>query len=116
MADLDHTLEADQLAFVHFVAAEQFGIVAKVAQEPVQLPQGFRVAVEAAGNDVVGESAGLKNGKAKGVVRLLCLPPKVDHCDADQEDPVGDLVGSAAIGGVQTGDLAFHAAPAFWSR
>ena len=28
--------------------------------------------------------------------------------------PVGNLVGGTAIGGVQSGDLAFHAAPAFW--
>jgi hypothetical protein len=32
----------------------------------------------------------------------------------DEEDSVGDLDGGTAIGGVQSGDLAFHAAPSFW--
>ena len=30
---------------------------------------------------------------------------------ANEEDPVGDLVGGTAIGGVEAGDLALHAAP-----
>jgi hypothetical protein len=33
---------------------------------------------------------------------------------ANQEDAVGDVIGGTAIGGVQAGDLAFHAAPSFW--
>ena len=49
VADLDHALQTYELRFVHFVASEQFGVVAEVAQEPVQLPQGFRAAIEPAG-------------------------------------------------------------------
>ncbi len=62
MGSLDHAAQAYQLRFIHFITAEQFGIVAEVPQEPVQLPQGSRVAVETAGNDVVGKSVGVKNG------------------------------------------------------
>jgi hypothetical protein len=39
---------------------------------------------------------------------------KLDSLHLNEEDPVGDLVGGTAIGGVQAGDLAFHAAPSFW--
>ena len=62
MADLHHAGEADQLRFIDFIATQQFDIVAKVAQEPVELPQGFGVAIEAAGNDMVGKSTGFQDG------------------------------------------------------
>ena len=107
-------LQTHELRFIHFIASEQFGVVAEVAQEPVQLPQGFRAAIEPARNDVPGKPAGLKNGQSERVVRLLCLPLKLGSLHANEEDPVGDLVGGTAIGGVQAGDLAFHAAPSFW--
>ena len=76
MANLDHTLETYELSFVDFVASEQFGVVAEVAKEPVQLPQGPRAAIEPAGNDLTGKSAGLKDGQRQGVIGLLCLPLK----------------------------------------
>ena len=113
MADLDHALQTYELSFVHLIAPEQLGVVAEVAQEPVQLPQGFRAAIEAARKDVPGKPARLKNGQSKCVVGLLCLPLKLDSLHADEENPVGDLVGGTAIGGVQASDLPFHAAPSF---
>src|ERR1022692_5025421 len=113
MADLDHTCQAYEPSFVDLIATEQVGVVAEVAQEPVQLPQGFRGAVEAARKDVASKPTGLKNGQSQGVVRFLCLPTKLDTLHPNQEDSVGDLVGGTAIGGVQAGDLAFHAEPAF---
>jgi hypothetical protein len=61
MTDLHHTGQADQLRFIDFIAAQQFDIVAKVAQEPIEFPQSFGIAIEAAGNDVVGKSPGLQN-------------------------------------------------------
>jgi len=34
VADLDHALQTDKLLLIDFVATQQFGVVAKVAQEP----------------------------------------------------------------------------------
>ena len=116
MTDLDHALQPHELSFVHLVASEQFGVVAEVAQEPVQLPQGFRAAIEPTRKDVPGEPAGFKNGQRECVIGLLCLPLEFGSLNANEEYPVGDLVGGTAIGGVQAGDLAFHAAPSFWPR
>ena len=59
VADLDHSREADELTFVHLIATQQLGVVAKVTQEPVQLPQGFLIAIDPAGNDVVSGAVGL---------------------------------------------------------
>ena len=99
MADLDHALQTYELGLVHFVASEEFGVVAEVAQEPVQLPQGLRAAIEPAGNDLSGEPAGLKDGQRKRVVRLLCLPLKLSPLHLNQEDSVGNLVSGTTIGG-----------------
>ena len=113
MTDFDHAPQRYELTFIHFIATEQFDIVAKVAQEPVELPQGLRIAVESARNDVIAKSVRFQNSQNKCVIRLLCLPAEIDFLHANEEDPVRNLVGGAAIGGVQPGDLAFHAAPAF---
>ena len=65
MTDLHHTGQPDQLRFIDFIAAQQFDIVAKVAEEPIELPEGFGIAKQAAGNDVAGKSARLQNGQSK---------------------------------------------------
>ncbi len=101
------------MLFVDFVASEQFGVIAEIAQEPAQLPQRFRAAIEPAGDDLSGESAGFKDGETQGVIGLLCMPAELGAVHPNQEDTVGNLVSGTAIGGVQAWDLAFHAAPSF---
>jgi hypothetical protein len=59
VADLDHALQTYELSFIHFIAPEQFGVVAEITQEPVELPKRFRAAIEPAGNDVPGKPVGL---------------------------------------------------------
>ena len=114
MADLDHALQSHDLSFVHFIASEQLGVIAEVAQKPVQLPQGFRAAIEPARKRVTSKSAGFKNVQSQRVVRLLCLPLKLRTLHLNEKNSVGNLVGRTTIGGVEAGDLAFHAAPSFW--
>lgn len=87
--------------------------MAEIEQEPIQLLQGFRSAIQPARQDVATKPAGRKNGQCEGVVGLLGLPTKLSALHANQEDSVRDLVGGTAIGGVQAGNLAFHAAPSF---
>jgi hypothetical protein len=50
VADLNHALETHKLSFIHLIPSEQLGVVAEIAQKPIQLPQGFGVAIEAARN------------------------------------------------------------------
>jgi hypothetical protein len=116
VAALDHALQPYELPFVHLVPSEQFGVVAEVTQEPGQLQQGFRAAIEPARQEVAGKPAGLKNGQSERVVWLLCLPAKLDSLHPNEEDSVGDLVGGTAIGGVQAVDQVFRAAPSLWPR
>ena len=62
------------------------------------------------------KSAGLKNGQSQTVVRLLCIFTKLDSVDSNEEEPIGDLVVSTAIGRVQAGDLVSHTTPSFAPR
>ena len=91
MTDLDHALQTYELSLIYFVASEKFGVVAKVAQEPVQLSQGFRGAIEPAGKDVAREPAGFQNGQSQGVVGLLGLPLKPDLLHPTRKTPSGTL-------------------------
>ena len=55
LADLDHAHQTYKLTLGYFVAFEQLGIIAEVAQEPVQLSQRFRVAIHARGKNLSGK-------------------------------------------------------------
>jgi hypothetical protein len=101
------------LPLIYLVATEQFGVVSEVPQEPIELPQGFRTAIEAARDSLPCETNWLKNRQSEPVIRLLCLPLKHGSLHSDEKNSVGDLMDSAAIGVMQAGDLAFHAAPSF---
>src|ERR1017187_2303618 len=63
VTDLDHALKPYEFPLVHFISSEQLGVVAKVSQEPVQLPQSFVAAIESARKKVARKPAGLKNGQ-----------------------------------------------------
>ena len=88
-ADLDHARQVDQCFVIDFIAAQQFGVVAEVAQEPAQLPQRFGCAVEAAGHETCPvRSLGLEDGEADLVIRFLLVPAILGSIHPDQEDPV----------------------------
>ena len=81
MADLDHSPESGQTLIVDLVLAEQFGVVAKVTQKPVQLPQRFRRAIEASGDALAGIQLGLDDREPEEVIGLLCLPAMLRFID-----------------------------------
>jgi hypothetical protein len=116
MTDLRDAGQTDQLCFVDFIAAEEFDVVTKIAQEPVELPEGFGVAIEAAGNNMVGKATGLENGQSERLIRFLSLSAELDFMHSNQKKSVGDLIGRAPIGGVQACNLTSHAAPSFVPR
>src|SRR4051794_7447637 len=74
MADLDYTRQSDQIPVIDLIALEQFIVVTKVTQEPVQLPESFGGAVETASEAVAGKRLGLERGEHDGEVRLLGMP------------------------------------------
>ena len=113
MADLDHALQTDQALLVNLISRQQFGVVAEIAQEPGELPQGFGGAVQASGNGSPGERLRLDYGKAEKVKRLLGMPAVLGTLYPDQEQAVRDCC-TGASRFMQALDMALHAAPSFW--
>src|SRR5207245_6285579 len=58
MTDLDHTTESEQGLFIDLISSEHFSVVAKVTEEPAELPQGFRRAVDTTSDAASGHSLG----------------------------------------------------------
>ena len=63
VADLDDAAKADQVLVVDLIVTQQLGVVAEVAQKPVELPQRFRRAVETSGKECAGECFGSRTAK-----------------------------------------------------
>ena len=89
VADFHHTLQSDQRAIVDFTPAEQFGVVAEIAQKPVQLPQRFGCAVKAAGESVALEELRLEHTKYDSLERLLCIPAVLGSLNPGEEKTAG---------------------------
>jgi hypothetical protein len=63
VADLDDAAKPDQALLINFISPEQLGVVAEVAQEPVELPQRSRRAVETADDRMAAEFFGSRTEK-----------------------------------------------------
>src|SRR6516165_3872654 len=87
-AGADDTAKLKQRSFIDLVAAQEFGIVAKVAQEPVQAPESAFTAVDTAGKRLVQVSFWLQNPEAHGQKRLLGMLAVSGVFNTHQEEPV----------------------------
>src|SRR6266852_2969350 len=103
----DNPAQAQQGFFIDLVPAEQIGVVAEVAQEPGELPQGLGRAIESSGDRLSGVLFGLEDGQAQGEARLLRVPPIEGSLDSDQEKPFQDVIPVLGFT-MQTWDVAFH--------
>src|SRR6202043_2924962 len=101
--------KAHQRLFVHFVPAHQIGVVAKVPQEPAELPQCFGSAVETTVEGTALMFSWFENDEPQNVERPLGMPAIENPIDADEENALQDgrSVGTVAM---QTWDMAFHGA------
>src|ERR1700733_4691835 len=78
--------------FVDFVSAHQVGVVAEIAQEPAQFPQGPWGAVEPAGDRMALVLFRFENSEPQNVERSLRMPAIEGSIDANQEDALQDFV------------------------
>ena len=98
VTDLDHATESDETLLLNLISPEQFGVIAEVAQEPGQFPEGFLGAVDATRNRASGQWLGLEDGEAEEVVRFVPVPAILSAVDPDQEQPIRYLHGRRRIG------------------
>ena len=88
--------------FIDFVSAHQIGVIAEIAQEPAELPEGLGSAVEPAGEGMALVFFGFENDEPQDVERSLRMPAIEGPIDADQEDAFQDASTVAAFA-MQTG-------------
>src|SRR6266852_1884199 len=103
----DNPAQAQQSFFIDLVPAEQIGVVAEVAQEPVELPQGLGGTVKPSGHGFSGKLLGLEDGQAQGEERLLRVPAIERSLDPNEEEPFQDVIPVLGFT-MQTWDVAFH--------
>ena len=103
----DDAAEVDQGLFIYLILGEQFHVIAEVAQEPVELPEGAFGALEPAGEALSGERLWFEHGESEQQEGLLRVPAVGGPFDAHEE---GAFQGMITIGlpGMKAWDMAFH--------
>src|SRR6516164_3391969 len=82
-AGTQNTRQAQENPLIHFVASEQIGVVAEIAQEPVQFPERFLGAIEPARNLAGGKLLRLENRETEGEEGFLRMPTIVGTVDSN---------------------------------
>jgi hypothetical protein len=80
--------EIEESLLINLVPVEQFGVVTKISQEPIQLPKSTFGAVQASREGLACESLRFDNLEAESIKRLLEMPPIGDGLDPNQKEPV----------------------------
>ena len=111
VADLDDAAESNEVLVIDFIPPKYFGVVAEVAEEPGELPQGFRRAIHTAGNSVSRERLWLKDGEAQEVIGFLGVPAILGPVHTHQEQAVGNIARRRLVSLVQALESSPHAAP-----
>src|SRR5580692_2516177 len=65
--DADYSVKPHELLFVNFIPTQQIGVIAEIPQEPAELPEGSRGAIESAGQGMALLFLGFENAKPKDV-------------------------------------------------
>src|SRR5215470_9168801 len=111
MANLYHPAQPEQALVINLVAFEEFGIVAEVAKEPVELPQILGTAGEPGAESVPCHHGRLKHGELNGVKRFLPVPTVLQSLDAHQEQTILNTISRACTCLFKARNIALHAAP-----
>src|SRR6266852_1699775 len=108
----DNPAQVQQSFFIDLVPAEQISVVAEVAQEPVELPQGLGRAIESSGDRLSGVLFGLEGGQAQGEEWLLRVPAIEGSLDSDQEKALQDVIPVLGFT-MKTWDVTLHDSTSF---
>jgi hypothetical protein len=67
----DDARQTQKRPLIDLIATQQVVVVAKLAEEPIQLPESLRVAIQAAGDQTVEVFSGFDDLEPKGEERFL---------------------------------------------
>ena len=94
MAGTKDTCQAKESLFIDFVTPKQVRVIAEIAQEPVQFPEGFLGAIEPARNLAGGKLLRLEDRETEGEEGFLGMPTVVGAVDSNQEYTLANLQGA----------------------
>jgi len=89
-------MKVEERFLIHLILPEQFGVIAKVAQEPIELPERSSAAVQPPGEGMCGEGFGLKDYKAENEEWLLRMPAVGSGIHAHQEEALETTINRLA--------------------
>src|SRR5271157_5803533 len=104
---LEDSPKANQRFLIDFVSEEQVVFVAEIPQEPVQLPQGLRRAIEPPGEGLARQFFGFEDRELEGKERLFAMPTIGGLRDSDEEHSFEEIVAVLGLQ-MQAREMAFH--------
>src|SRR5579864_2576426 len=100
--------------YIELIASQQLRVIAKVAQEPAQLPQSLLGAVDPPRKQATSELLGFEHSELDGVEGLLDMPEVLGAVDVDQIHAIRDFGGLGGL--VQARKAALQATPSLCPR
>ena len=85
MCGPDDTAKIDQGFLIDLILGEQFHVIAKIAEEPIELPERPFGRVKPAGERAALKGVGLEHNESDLQESLLRMPAVGSPFDADQE-------------------------------
>jgi hypothetical protein len=99
--------EIQESLLIDLVPLEQFGVIAKISQKPIELPKGTLGAVQASREGLACESLRFEDPEAESVKRLLGMPAVGNRFDANQKESV-ERRWDVLLVRMKTGNVASH--------
>ena len=106
----DDAAEIDQGLLIHLILAEQFHVVAEIAQEPIEFPEGAFSRVKPTGEGSMLERRWLQHNESDLQESLLRMPSVGSPFDADQKQAFDGLV-AILLTGMEARDMRFIVSP-----
>src|ERR1700747_1354375 len=83
VADLHYAAKSGECLLIDLFASEQLRVIEEIAEEPVELPQGFGGAVHPPRNDSSGQFVRFKDGEPQDGEGSRRMPAVIGAFDAD---------------------------------
>jgi hypothetical protein len=99
--------EVQEGFLIHLVPVEQIGVIAEIAQEPIQLPERSFGAIQPTREGSCGKRFRLENDQANGKERFLGMPAIGSSIDSNEEQALEKTV-AILVSRMQTGNVSFH--------
>jgi hypothetical protein len=103
----DDTAKVQERLFIDLISGKQFGVVAKVVEEPTEFPESAFGAVEAPREGKCFMGGGLKDAEAQSKEGLLGMPAIGGPFNPNKEEPV-EITDQILLSRMQARNVPLH--------